>query len=628
MKTVLISFLFVIGALWVVAQEPVDTSLNLPQVSVQWSQDFFRESGRDWYKTDSLLLRQNTLQNLANLLFLSQSGYIKAYGPAGVATSSLRGGSAAHTAVLWNGINVQSPMLGQTDFSLFPGVLTDEIYISKSGSAVTGIQGAIGGAIQLKNKFSEQGFLFNIDNSTGSFGAFGNAVKVHYGKGKIKLITRAFYHRANNDFTFKGLHGDLKKLSHAKVQQWGVVQDISLKTGRNSVLEGHFWKQVSHRELPPNKLQAKSVAFQEDDSWRNVLQWRRWTDTHAFSFTGAFLTDQLNYQDSIVLINSQSTSNTFNLKADQQYYPEFGHIRIALEYQFVKVNSNNYDFSPKRNTWTGNASFRKNWEQLKLEAEFNLATSIVDGQGQPVLPGVRLEWKSEKVATNLGVNRNFRIPTFNDLYWEPGGNQDLQPEQSWNLEAGWSFNHLFEKKKVHWQINAQSFSRVVDNWILWQPAGSYWQPVNARKVWSRGLELESSLGRNYPKGYWRLKGNYHLTRSTILETADGSSDNIGKQLIYQPTHMAGITLVGNYKKFTATYIQRWTGKVYTSTDNLHDLEGFALGQVAMERQFNFRSAQFTIGATVFNVFDQSYEVVAFYPMPGRNYQLKLSTKIN
>ena len=45
---------------------------------------------------------------------------LKNYGPGQLATIALRGTSAQHTAVLWNGLNIMLPTLGQNDFALLP----------------------------------------------------------------------------------------------------------------------------------------------------------------------------------------------------------------------------------------------------------------------------------------------------------------------------------------------------------------------------------------------------------------------------------------------------------------------------------------------------------------------------
>jgi vitamin B12 transporter len=628
MKTVASSIILLFCASWLLAQKSVDTLIQLPQISVEDADPSLRDSGRNWIRSDTLLMQINSMNNLGELLSSSSMGFVKSYGPAGVSSTSLRGASAAQTAVLWNGVNVQNPMLGQTDLSLFPAMLADEVLISKRGPATAGIQGALGGAIQLKNKFSADGFKLNMENGTGSFGAFNNAVKVYYGNNALKGITRIYHNQVKNNFAFEDLQGNPKILDHAKVLQWGLAQDIEVNTGKVAVLEGHFWRQFSKRQLPPNKLQSKSVAEQDDDSWRNVLKWRKWSDKHAFSITGALLMDNLNYTDSLALIYSSSKSHMIDLKAAHQYYPEFGQFSFALAYQYISASTNNYDFIPNRNSWTANAVLRKKMAKEKLIVEASLSTSLIDGFFQPLLPSLQFDWQfNKKIRANVAVLRNFRFPTFNDLYWVPGGNPELSPEISWNYEAGFALDVPFEKTGLHWQSNIQVFSRIVDDWILWQPAGVNWQPINARKVWSRGFETETSISKRYARAYWMVMARYQFVRSTNIEARIGNQEILGKQLIYQPAHLGGITFSGSFKKLSVYYAHRWTSKLFTTTDNSGTLSGYSLGDFSLSRAFEFNSGKISLTASVNNIWNKRYEVVAFYPMPGRNYALKLSTSI-
>ena len=95
-------------------------------------------------------------KRLADVLQQTTPIYIKAYGPGNLASISFRGTGANHTAVLWNGININSPTLGQSDFYLLPNLAFNEVSIqSGNGSALYGTD-AIGGTIQLGNHETQQ----------------------------------------------------------------------------------------------------------------------------------------------------------------------------------------------------------------------------------------------------------------------------------------------------------------------------------------------------------------------------------------------------------------------------------------------------------------------------------------
>ena len=100
--------------------------------------------------------------------------YLKTYGNNQLSTITIRGTTASQTAVLWNGININSPTLGQTDFSLIPLFLFDEVSVQYgTGSALYGSD-AIGGSIMIGQSSGQfdKGFAGTFYQQVGSFGKF------------------------------------------------------------------------------------------------------------------------------------------------------------------------------------------------------------------------------------------------------------------------------------------------------------------------------------------------------------------------------------------------------------------------------------------------------------------------
>ncbi|PSQ94950.1 MAG: hypothetical protein BRD53_04950 [Bacteroidetes bacterium SW_7_64_58] len=96
------------------------------------------------------------------------------------------------------------------------------------------------------------------------------------------------------------------------------------------------------------------------------------------------------------------------------------------------------------------------------------------------------QWPGLHVKAQFG--RSFRVPTFNDRYWQPGGNPDLRPERSWGGDLGirldWSHGHA----------EVSAFGHRRRDQITWQPTGNgYWAPKNAA-----ALDLNARYtGRRY-----------------------------------------------------------------------------------------------------------------------------------
>ena len=144
----LILFVFSIS---VTAVAQVDT-LELRELEVSATTIRQTPIGSPNQTWSSETLQQLPARNIAELLTNETGVFIKNYGAGSLATSSIRGGSASHTLVLWNGLPVQSPMLGQLDLSLLPSNFVENVSVEYGGNTSMWGSGAIGGTIALDNQ--------------------------------------------------------------------------------------------------------------------------------------------------------------------------------------------------------------------------------------------------------------------------------------------------------------------------------------------------------------------------------------------------------------------------------------------------------------------------------------------
>ena len=89
------------------------------------------------------------------------------------------------------------------------------------------------------------------------------------------------------------------------------------------------------------------------------------------------------------------------------------------------------------------------------------------------------------------MGKVYRFPTINDLYWSPGGNENLNPENGYSTDLGLLWTKDLSNTQLYFEPTI--YSRWIDNWIIWQPTGTYWSPMNVKKVWNRGIETNSSI---------------------------------------------------------------------------------------------------------------------------------------
>ena len=85
-----------------------------------WGRRPMKEIGTHETRLDSAVLKENIALSIADVLTFNSSIFVKSYGRATLSTVSFRGTGPSHTQVTWNGMRINNPMLGMTDFSMIP----------------------------------------------------------------------------------------------------------------------------------------------------------------------------------------------------------------------------------------------------------------------------------------------------------------------------------------------------------------------------------------------------------------------------------------------------------------------------------------------------------------------------
>src|SRR5690606_16847946 len=239
----------------------------------------------------------------------------------------------------------------------------------------------------------------------------------------------------------------------------------------------------------------------------------------------------------------------------------------------------------------------------KILFELMLKQEITDSYTSPLLYSAGLLFEiTNSYSTKAHFSKNFRIPTFNDMYWQGSGNPDLQPEVS--LQGEWTHQLGFD-----WGgFSLTGYYNDIQNMLRWEPVtGSLWKPENIGNVVAYGLEYAANFSRSWGKSNFSLTGNYAYTVSKNKENEH--------QLVYVPYHKGNASLVFSRKRYTFSYRYLYVGKVYTTSDNESGLSAYQLSEVGMEYIFK---NNYTIGFQVLNLWNEKYSSVQNRPMPGRN----------
>jgi iron complex outermembrane receptor protein len=179
----------------------------------------------------------------------------------------------------------------------------------------------------------------------------------------------------------------------------------------------------------------------------------------------------------------------------------------------------------------------------------------------------------------VNFSRNFRIPTFNDLYWEPGGNADLKPESSYQGEVG----NIFSYKKF--TLSETLYFIKINDLIRWVPNdGPNWSPENTDRVNTYGSETILGWTNSYGKNNFAVNGSYAYTISKNVDT--------NKQLFFVPYHKVTGSIAYSYGKLSVNYQYLFNGFVYTRSDNdpSEIIDGYQVSNVGIDYNFDFLEA--------------------------------------
>lgn len=577
---------------------------------------------------DSSQIQQQAQFSLDQLLTDQAGLFMRDYGPAGLSLLNLRGTSAQHTAILWEGVPLNSPMNGTMDLSLIPAFFIDEALVQPGGGSALWGSGAVGGSVQLQSRVRfDQPLQLRAQSIWGSWGQQVYGLDVQSGRKNWATRTRIFWQQATNDFRIYNARGnDYYRQPHANTQQLGLQQSLRWR-GKSYRMSLHLWHQQADRQLPP-AVNTRWNGGEQQDSYQRVV----WNTTVPLKqdlqvqTKVAFLQEAFTYYDSLQQQPSFSQGKTvlgevlLTRTSGKRWLWQTG-----INGQQVWALAPGYGSirQQPQAAWMGNLQYLQNaWQ-----AGFNFRLAVAEGFQVPPVGNLWLRWEpARNLHVKAQVAHDYRIPTLNDRFWEPVGNPDLQPERSLGqeLSAKWTA----ENKAGSWQWETTGFHRLVDQWILWLPINNLWTPENVQQVRTYGLENTLTWHKQWGNLQIDWLGRYDYVRSEPITTSIAGAE--GQQLIYTPIHQALTRLQAAWKGLQISYGHRYTSKRFTTHTNSHALPAFHLGFATLSYEKPWQQHTWLVQVRVDNCWNTSYDIFMGRRMPNRgirlNFQLNLNTK--
>ncbi|TGD56689.1 TonB-dependent receptor [Flavobacterium humi] len=559
-------------------------------------------------KLQDSVIRRNA-HSLTALLEYTTGIYMKEHGLGMVSSPSFRGTTSSQTAVIWNGININSQLLGQTDFNTVSARSFNSIAIKAGGGSVVYGSGAIGGTIHLNNdlKFTKS-FNNDLQLYYGDFNTSSATYKITAASNKWSVNGGFTKNSSDNDYKFIG-----KEERNTNGQYYNNTVDLAAGYKINAKNTLKFYSQVfdGERHFSLTSPNATKTKYQ-DFNTRNLLAWTSFLGKFVSNVKLAHITEHYRYFEDI---NREGFSSggvkSYIGKYDLLYLPT-SKIKINAILDYSRNSGLGSGIQKKMREVSGASLLLQYRITNRWDAEISAREEASSDYKSPLLfaAGSRMVFvKWYQLQWN--ISRNYRIPTFNDLYWVGSGNPDLKPESAYQAEI----SHQFSYKNI--QMTATGFGMKIKDMIRWLPTNSgNWSPVNTDKVSVYGAEALLQWQRKINNHSFRCNGTYSYTVSL--------DEKSHKQLFYVPYHKMTGAASYSYKRLSAYYQLLFTGEVFTTSDNnpKYNIGDYNISNIGADYNFSKKNI-WLLGFKVLNLWNEKYECLDQRTMPGRNITVYL-----
>lgn len=650
---------------------------NTPRVNklrevVVWGKRPMKEIGVQKTAFDSVALKENIALSMADILTFNSSVFVKSYGRATLSTVAFRGTSPSHTQVTWNGMRINNPMLGMTDFSTIPAYFIDNASLLHGTSSVNETGGGLGGLVRLATTPDVgEGINAQYVQGIGSFSTFDEFGRFTYGDDHWSVSTRVVYSSSPNDYKYvnhdkkvniydddhniTGQYHPTERNRSGAYKDFHALQEIYYNTNKGDRFGLNAWFIKSNRELPMLTTdygdERDFENRQRENTFRGVLSWDHNRSNWKAGAKAGYIHTWMayDYRREITegnwaeMTRSRSKVNTVFGQLEGEYTPArrwYFTANLSAHQHFVRSEDKNIILQDGDKAIVGydkgrieiSGAFSAKWQPVDpIGLSVVLREEMFGDRWAPLIPAFFIDGlisRKGNVMVKASVSKNHKFPTLNDLYFLPGGNPDLRSENGWSYDAGASFDTGWTRPfPVSVGGSVTWFDSYIDDWIMWLPTTKgFFSPRNVKKVHAYGIEGKLNLAMEPFKGWVvDLNGSYSWTPSVNRgEKMSPADQSVGKQLPYVPKHSASLTGRLTWRSWGFLYKWAYYSERFTMSSNDYTLTGhlprYFMSNISLEKGLSFKPVDLQLKFAVNNLFNEDYLSVLSRPMPGINFE--------
>lgn len=576
---------------------------------------------------------------------------VKDYGGAGgLKTVNVRSLGSEHVGIFLDGIQIENAQNMQVDLGRFSTDMLGLVTLyngQKTKRLQTAREYAAGAAVYLETDnytiFPDGG---RVRLKGGSFATVNPSVTWK------KELAPFLNLRVNGEFLSSNGKYKYPCFDTTLVRENGDILFLRLeaqlsKSYHNGNWKLHVYSYGSERGFPgPVIRRAQGFPFsaerQADQDLFVQGSWTQdWTKRYATSV-------RFKYANSYTHYDTHPERNPMALPYDLHYRQQSGYLSLAqslilafpwtvdlaTDLQYAGLNSDMGQFvTPRRLTFTGALASKLAWDRFRMAAYLVymgawdwFKTPSAGGWSDedryrdswmPSLSFCYAPWSWLEVSAF--AKRTYRLPNFNDLYYSLMGNSRLSPESAAQFGADINLSKRFEK----WSgaLRLSPYYNRVSNKIVAIPTSSQfrWTMLNIGVADVTGLDVKADAG--YEGTSLGVNAVLRYTYQRALDHSTPDSQTWGNQIPYIPLHSGSIGLTLRWEQWYLNWDTVLTGERWARSANTADyyLEPWSLSDASLSRQWKGLRASIHFR----NLFNQHYQIVQGYPMPGFNWMLSL-----
>lgn len=663
---------------WVLAQSEVegDSITNLNEVVVRATKPYAEVIPAQTLKGEQI--ESLNSHSVADAIRYFSGVQIKDYGGVGgIKTVDIRSMGTNHMGVFYDGIQLGNAQNGQIDLGKFSLDNIEEISLfngQKSEIFQPARDFGSAGTIYLRTRRPQfdEGESTNVKAvfRTGSFGLVNPSILVeHQLSNSISLSANIEYINANGKYKFrykKYLSDGSLAWDTTATRQNGDIESLRLEAGLFGRLNGGRWNLKayfydSEKGIPGaivNNVWKTAQRQCDRNFFTQGSYMQRFGDKYELMVNAKYARDYMHYLNpdtTMMYIDNEFWQDEIYLSVANKYtILKDWDVNLSVDYQWNTLDATLHNFAyPTRNSLLIALATAYKWRGLKGQASLlgtfvndrstaNISTGSVTRltkSHEELTPALFLSYQPiDDVPFNLRAfyKRIFRMPTFNDLYYTDIGNVNLNPEYvtQYNIGAQYAANFNGLLRRV--LIKADAYYNHVTDKIIAVPKGTgqyRWMMMNIGKVKIRGIDVNAQASFNLPCDIaLDLNMNYTYQKAQDYSDPTDNDSYAGTykgQIAYIPWHSGSTIVHGAWRDLELNYSFIYVGERYHNSANIpanyeqpwytHDISG--------SYRFKFNKVRLTATVEVNNLFNQNYEVIQNYPMPGRNYKFILKFEL-